>query len=167
MTCAALQRQGALVTIQRCHGIASTTASPKSMSDEKDGHSLSEASAQTQHVHCSCNLLGKNMEEGSPTALLSIRAACLSKSKRGGLNPRIFRENQGKSALENRAFSGLVGAFPGPFRGRWGSIPPHLTATGEEQKLPRKGLFGPIGAFRAKPLFAMPLLRFPRLVLSD
>ena len=63
-----------------------------------------------------------------------------------GLKPQIFRENWGEIGAGNRAFSGLIGAFRGPigpFRGRSGPIPPHLTATGEEQKLPRKDTSGP------------------------
>ena len=62
-----------------------------------------------------------------------------------GLKPPTFRENRGKSTLEN---SGLIGAFPRPtgplnFWGRSGPIPSHLTATTEEQKLPQNGPFWP------------------------
>ena len=50
------------------------------------------------------------------------------------------------------------GLANGGRKGQLKPIPPHLTATGEEQKLP---LFGPIGAFRAKPPFAKPQFGFP------
>ena len=46
----------------------------------------------------------------------------------------------------------------GGWGGGVGTIPPHPTATGEEKKLPRKALLGPIGAFQAKPPFAKPPL---------
>ena len=91
----------------------------------------------------------------------------LGKSKRGlangGLSPKFSEKIGGKSALENRAFSGLIGAFPGPI-GAFSGLTPHPTTTREERTLPRKGPFGPIGAFRAKPLFAKPPFGFPRLV---
>ena len=64
-----------------------------------------------------------------------------------GLKPQIFRENRGE-ILPGK--SGLFGANwrhfragRGLIRGRSGPIPLHPTATGEEQKLPRKGPFWP------------------------
>ena len=54
----------------------------------------------------------------------------------------------------------------GPFLGQSGPILLHLTATGEEQQLPRKGPFsGPIGTFRANPPFAEPPFGCPQIRL--
>ena len=81
--------------------------------------------------------------------------------------PQSFRENRGKSVLESRASSGLVGAFPGPFRSQSGANASAPRTHGEEQKLLRKGLFGPIGAFWAKPPpFAKPQFGFHRQKLA-
>ena len=63
----------------------------------------------------------------------------------GGLSPKLSEKIGGKSILENRVFSGLVGAFPAPvgaFRGRLGPIPLHLTARGRAEIAP-KGPFWP------------------------
>ena len=62
----------------------------------------------------------------------------------------------GKSALANRAFSGLIGT----------NIPPHPQPREETRNWPERALFGPVGAFRAKPLFAKPPFGFPDLWFS-
>ena len=74
----------------------------------------------------------------------------LGKSKRGltngGLSPKFSEKIGGKSFLEIFPFRGKLAPFQGrsgPFRGRSGPIPLHPTATGEAQKLPRKGPFWP------------------------
>ena len=65
-----------------------------------------------------------------------------------GLKPRTFRENRGgESFLENRAFSGQIGAFPGPVGSLFlGADQDQFLRThshGEEQELPQKGPFWP------------------------
>ena len=76
-----------------------------------------------------------------------IEFVYLGKSKRGlinaGLSPKFSERTGGKSALQNQAFSGLIGTFPRPVSGfsGVGPIPLHLTATGKEQKLPQKSLW--------------------------
>ena len=67
-----------------------------------------------------------------------------------GLKPQNFGEHRQKSFLENRAFSGLIGAFSGrigAFLGPTGT----RSSEGEEQNLPRKGLFGLTGACGPSP----------------
>ena len=63
-----------------------------------------------------------------------------------GLKPQMFREIGQKSFLEKRAFSVQLGAFSGPIGAFSGLIGTNSSAPhshGEEQKFPRKGLFGP------------------------
>ena len=74
----------------------------------------------------------------------------LGKSKRGltnaGLSPKFSEKMGGNSSWKIGPSRGKLGPLrgrSGPFRGRSGPIPPHPTATGEEQKLPRKGPFWP------------------------
>ena len=62
------------------------------------------------------------------------------------------------SALENRAFSGLIGAFSRPirfFRGQSGPIPPHLTARGKSKGCPVRAFLAPLALF-GPSLFRLP-----------
>ena len=59
----------------------------------------------------------------------------------GSQAPNFQRKSGGSPSWEIGPFRGKLGPFQ--FRGRLGPIPPHPTATGEEQKLPRKGPFWP------------------------
>ena len=70
----------------------------------------------------------------------------------------VPEKKAGKSPLENEAFAGLVEAFPSrAYRGLCPDpIPPHLTAMGEEQNLPRERLFGTIGACSLSPRLDFP-----------
>ena len=74
----------------------------------------------------------------------------LGKSKggltNGGLSPKFSEKIGGNPSWKIGPFRGKLAPFQGwsgPFRGRSGPIPLHPTATGEEQKLPRKGPFWP------------------------
>ena len=110
-------------------------------------------------LHCTREMNSKTITEckcmwGTPKTFLG-------KSKRGltngGLSPKISEKIGQQSLRANRAFSRLSGAFSGPIGAFSGPIGTNSSAPhspGEEQKLPRKGPFGPIGAFRAKPPFA-------------
>ena len=86
-----------------------------------------------------------------------------------GLKPQLSEKIGRNSALEKRAFSGLIG-LSGPFQGRLGPIPPHLTATGEEQKLklPRNGetaLLAQLAPFGRSPRLLSPPFRPPWILL--
>ena len=67
-----------------------------------------------------------------------------------GLKPQIFNDNWGEVRPGRLGFVGRIGAFSGLSGASCGRSEPHLTATGEEQELPEKGLFRLIGAFWAK-----------------
>ena len=75
----------------------------------------------------------------------------------GGLHLKFSENSRQKSFLEDRASSGLIGVFSGTIGGllgpwgRTGPIPLHLTATEEEQKLPRKGPPGHPGQIPGYP----------------
>ena len=82
-----------------------------------------------------------------------------------GLKPQIFRENRGQ-ILPGK--SGLFGANWGLFRadrGLFGADRDQFLRTpqprGKSRNCPERALFGPIGAFRAKPPFAKPPFGFP------
>ena len=88
-------------------------------------------------------------------------------SQAGNLRPNFSEKIGGNSPLGesglfgadwglSKVYRGFFGAFSGP-------IPPHLTTTIKSRKCPKKALFGPIGAFRAKPPFAKPPFGFPRI----
>ena len=89
------------------------------------------------------------------------RKVLLGKSKlgltNGGFSSKFSEKIGGKSSLENRAFSGLIGAFSGPIGTNSSAAHSH----GKSGNFPKKALFCPIGAFRAKPPFANPRLEFP------
>ena len=95
-------------------------------------------------------ILGKNPNGGSQT---------------GGLSKTIFERIGGRSLLGNRAFSGLIGCFSGPIRAFFGADRDQFLRTPQSRwksrDCPERALFGPIGAFRAKPPFAKPRLDFP------
>ena len=111
------------------------------------------------------------MNESTQTKLLeSVSGRFFWENRNGGSQTGAYKpqikEKIGKEIIPGK--SGLFGANwglsranRGLFGGRLGPIPPHLTPTGEKQKLPQKALLGPIGAFRAKPPFAKPLLDSP------
>ena len=87
-----------------------------------------------------------------------------------GLKPQIFRENRGE-ILPGK--SGLFGANWRHFRagrGLFGADRDQFLCTpqprGKSRNCPERTLFGPIGPFRAKPLFAKPPFGFPRDVLG-
>ena len=87
------------------------------------------------------------------------RLRSFGKSKRGahkrGLKPQFYKENQ-KSAWKTRPFR----AFPGPIGAFWADRDQVLRTSqplGEEQKLPQKGLFGPIGLLRQAPVSYAPV----------
>ena len=93
----------------------------------------------------------------------------LGKSKagahKGGLKPQIFRENRGEILP---AKSGLFGAnwdLFRAYRGLFGADRDQFLRTpqprGKSGNCPERALFGPIGAFRAKPPFAKPPFGFP------
>ena len=92
----------------------------------------------------------------------------LGKSKQGltngGLSPKFSEKIGGKSFLENRAFSGQIGAFFRADRGLFGADRDQFLRTpqprGKSRNCPERALFGPIGAFRAKPPFAKPPFGF-------
>ena len=82
-----------------------------------------------------------------------------------GLKPQIFRENRGE-ILPGK--SGLFGADWSLFRacrGLFGADRDQFLRTphprGKSRNCPERALFGPIGAFRAKPPFAKPPPDFP------
>ena len=94
----------------------------------------------------------------------------LGKIQRGahkrGLKPQIFRENRGE-ILPGK--SGLFGANRDHFRagrGLFGADRDQFLRTlqprGKSRNCPERALFGPIGAFWAKPPFAKPPFGFPR-----
>ena len=82
-----------------------------------------------------------------------------------GLKPQIFRENRGEILP---AKSGLFGANWGLFRayrGLFGADRDQFLRTpqprGKSRNCPERALFGPIGAFWAKPRLPSPRLDFP------
>ena len=87
---------------------------------------------------------------------------------KGGLSPKFAEKLGGKSFLRNRAFSGQIGTFSGPIGAFSGPIGTNSSAPhshgGRAGNCPERALFGPIGAFRAKPPFAKPPFGFPRTV---
>ena len=85
---------------------------------------------------------------------------------KGGLKPQIFIENRGEIGPgKSGVFAadwGFSRAHSGIFRADW----THSSATGEEQKWPRKGPVWPNWRLSAEPPLGKPLLRFqdPRVV---
>ena len=87
---------------------------------------------------------------------------------KGGLKPQIFRENRGEILP---AKSGLFGANRDLFRAYrrlFGADRDQFLRTpqprGKSKNCPERALFGPIGAFWAKPPFAKPPFGFPRML---
>ena len=76
-----------------------------------------------------------------------------------GLKPQIFRENRGE-ILPGK--SGLFGANWGLFGADRDQFLRTPQPRGKSRNCPERALFGPIGAFRAKPPFAKPPFGFPR-----
>ena len=83
----------------------------------------------------------------------------------GGLSPNFSEKIGGKPFLENWAFSGLIGTFPGcigAFSGPIGTNSSAPLSHGKADIGPKRPVFGPMGAFRAKPPFAKPPFGFPK-----
>ena len=83
-----------------------------------------------------------------------------------GLKPRIFRENRGKSFLENRAFaiSGLVGAFSGPIGTN--SSAPH-SHRGRAEIAPKGPFLARLAPFGLSPPLLSPRLDFPEIFVAE
>ena len=98
----------------------------------------------------------------------------LGKSKRGltnrGLSLKISEKGGGTSALENRPFSGLTGAFP-ESSGLSGPIGTHPLCTSQPRRKSRIGPKGPVLAqllpFGQSPRLLGPRLDFPKRALPD
>ena len=92
--------------------------------------------------------------------------APLNGASQTGTSAPIFQRRSGgilpaKSGLfgADWGLSRVDRAFSGPIREQLLA----LRATGESRNCPENALFGPVGAFRAKPPFAKPFFGFPRV----
>ena len=84
---------------------------------------------------------------------------------KGGLKPQIFRENRGEILSGKSGLFGADWVLFGAYRGLFGADRDRFLRTppprGKRRNCPERALFGPIGAFRAKPPFAKPPFGFP------
>ena len=108
-------------------------------------------------------LKNEKLLSSSPSRKLGKSKGGLTK---GGLSPK-FSEKIGGEILP--AKSGLFGAnwdLFRAYRGLFGADRDQFLRTpqprGKSRNCPERALFGPIGAFRAKPPFAKPPFGFPR-----
>ena len=83
-------------------------------------------------------------------------------SQTGGLSPTFSEKIGQKSFRENRALSGLIGAFSGPIGAFSGLIGTDSSAPHSRGEAAERAFLGPIGASWAKPLFAKPPFGFPQ-----
>ena len=96
----------------------------------------------------------------------------LGKSKRGltnrSLSPKFSEKIGGKSFLENRAFSGQIGAFSGPFQGRSGPFRGQLLRTpqpqGKSRNCPKGPFLAQLAPFGSSPRLLSPCLDFPEKI---
>ena len=83
-----------------------------------------------------------------------------------GLKPQIFKENRGEILSRKSGLFGanwdLFRAYRGLFGADWDQFLRTPQPRGKSRNSPKRALFGPIGAFRAKPPFVKPPFGFPR-----
>ena len=100
------------------------------------------------------------MDNTEEENLDNIANIYLGKNLSRSLGPKFSEKIGGKSTLENRAFSGLIGAFPRPIIGTNCSAPHRHTGKG--RNCPKKGPFWPNCRLSGQAPFAKPPFRFPR-----
>ena len=108
-----------------------------------------------------------NEERGHSARGSSQEGICLKNIQTGarkrGLSPKSSEKIGGKSFWKVGPFRGKLG----PFQADWDQFLRTPQPRGKSRNSPARALFGPIGAFRAKPPFAKPPFGFPRFLPSE